>query len=406
MSVEHLVVRLREDPTQAQWAVFDDDGRVVRQAQTGQLSAAAELAAGRRVIVLVPGVEVILTEAAVPKASPARLRKIVPFSLEDSLAEDVEELAFAVGRRTEAGSVPVAVVARARLDEWLAQLSAAGLVPQAMYSDADGVPDTPSTVTFIVEGDRVYGRAPGRAAFVFEGLGLEQVLDVVDGSGELRHAVVYVDEAGRLQHADSLRALGERIESTQVKLMGDGPLYRLGATLVAQPGTNLLQGEYAPKSNLAPLLKPWRAAAGLLLGLVLVSFAAQAAEYLSLRQQSRALEATLTEICRRDFSVSVDACERAVRQRLNDAGVAASSTSFLAALSAIAEARTPNSRISALQYSAGRTSIEIVGEDAAGLDAFRAAVLRTGVFSDVTIRSIGGRGGTARIDLLEHGAQR
>src|SRR5690606_24292148 len=120
------------------------------------------------------------------------------------------------------------------------------------------------------------------------------------------------------------------------------------------PGTNLLQGEYAPKSNLAPLLKPWRAAAGLLLGLVLVSFAAQAAEYLSLRQQSRALEATLTEICRRDFSVSVDACERAVRQRLNDAGVAASGTSFLAALSAIAEARTPNSRISALQYSAGR----------------------------------------------------
>src|SRR5690606_30373784 len=166
MSVEHLVVRLREDPTQAQWAAFDDHGRVVRQAQTGQLSAAAELAAGRRVIVVVPGVEVILTEAAVPKASPARLRKIVPFSLEDSLAEDVEELAFAVGRRTEAGSVPVAVVARARLDEWLAQLSAAGLVPQAMYSDADGVPDTPSTVTFIVEGDRVYGRAPGRAAFV------------------------------------------------------------------------------------------------------------------------------------------------------------------------------------------------------------------------------------------------
>lgn len=404
--MEHLVVRLRDDATPAQWAVFDDDGRVVRQAQTGTLSEAAELAAGRRVVVLVPGVEVVLTETTLPKASPARLRKIVPFSLEDVLADDIEHLAFAVGRRAESGAVAVAVVARARLDQWLAQLSAAGLAPQAIYSEADGVPDTPSTLTFVVEGDRIYGRAPGGTAFVFEGLDLAQVLDVVDGDGELKHAVVYVDEPGRQQHADALRAVGERIESTQVKLMGDGPLYRLGATLVAQPGTNLLQGDYAPKSNLVPLLRPWRAAAGLLLGLVLVSFAAQAAEYLSLRQQSQALAATLSEICQRDFSVSVDACERVVRQRLSEAGVARSGTSFLAALSAIADARTPESRISTLAYNTGRMTIEIVGEDASGLEAFRTAALESGVFSDVTILSVSGRDGAARVQLVEPGAQR
>jgi len=404
--VEHLVVRLREDAAPAQWAIFDDDGRVMRQAQTGPLAEAGELAAGRRVVVLVPGVEVILTETTLPKASPARLRKLVPFSLEDALADDIEQLAFAVGRRAESGAVAVAVVARARLDEWLEQLSAAGLAPQAVYSEADGVPDTPSTLNLVIEGDRIYGRAPGSAAFVFEGLDLAQVLDVVDGDGELKHAVVYVDEAGRLQHADALRALGERIESTQVKLMGDGPLYRLGATLVAEPGTNLLQGEYAPKSNLAPLLQPWRAAAGLLLGLVLVSVAAQAAEYLSLRQQSQALAATLTEVCRRDFSVSLDACDRVVRQRLADAGVARSGTSFLAALLAIAEARSPESRIGGLQYRSGRTTIEIVGADASGLEAFRTAALGSGVFSDVTIRSVSGSGGAARVELIEHGAQR
>src|SRR5690606_21180332 len=103
--------------------------------------------------------------------------------------------------------------------------------------------------------------------------------------------------------------------------------------------------------------------------LVLVSFAAQAAEYLSLRQQSQALAATLSEICQRDFSVSVDACERVVRQRLSEAGVARSGTSFLAALSAIADARTPESRISTLAYNTGRMTLEIVGEDASGLEA-------------------------------------
>jgi len=404
VNVEHLVVRLRDEAAPAQWAVFDEDGRVVRQAQVGALSEAADAAPGRRVVVLVPGVEVVLTETELPKAGPSRLRKMLPFALEDALAEDVEELAFAVGRRAESGAVAVAVVARARLEAWLERLSGAGLEPQAVYSDADGVPDTPSTLTLVIEGDRIYGRAPERPAFVFEGLTLSQVVDVVDADGELKHAVVYVDEAGRAQHGDDLRALGERIESTQVKLMADGALYRLGATLVVQPGTNLLQGEYAPKSNYVALLKPWRAAAGLLLGLVLISFASQAAEYLSLRQQSRALSASLTEVCRAEFSVSLDACEHVVRQRLSEAGMARGGTSFLAALSAIAEARTPSSRISALQYVAGRMTIELVGEDASGLEAFRTEALRSGVFSEVVIRSVSG--GSARVELIESGAVR
>lgn len=401
--MEHLVVRLHEDAAPAQWAVFDEDGRVVRQAQIGPLADAAEFAPGRRVVVLVPGTEIVLTETTLPKASPARLRKMLPFSLEDTLAEDVEQLAFAVGRRAESGAVAVAVVGRARLEGWLEQLSAAGLEPQAVFSEADGVPDTPATLTLLVEGDRIYGRTPNRPAFVFEGLTLGQVVDVVDADGELKHAVVYVDEAGRMQHADELRTLGDRIESTQVKLMADGALYRFGATLVVQPGTNLLQGEYAPKSNVAALLKPWRTAASLLLGLVLVSFASQAAEYLSLRQQSEALSATLMQVCQAEFSTPLESCERVVRQRLSEAGIARSGGSFLASLSAIAEARSPDSRISMLRYAGGRMIIELVGEDASGLEAFRTEALRSGLFGDVAIRSVSGD--TARVELVEAGAQ-
>src|SRR5690606_30599625 len=161
----------------------------------------------------------------------------------------------------------------------------------------------------------IYGRAPGRPAFVFEGLTLRQIVGVVDDEGELKHAVVYVDEASQARHAEELRELGDVIESTQVKLMADGALYRLGATFTVQPATNLLQGDYAPKSNIGALLKPWRIAAGLFLGLVLISIAAQAAEYFSLRRQSEALDARLTEVCQQELSVQLDECERAVRQR-------------------------------------------------------------------------------------------
>lgn len=407
--MEHLVVRLQEDAAPAQWAVFDDDGRVVRQAQAGRLEDASDVAAGRRVIVLVPGVEVVLTETVLPKASPARLRKMLPFSLEDTLAEDVEELAFAVGARAESGAVAVAITARARLEAWLERLAAAGLSPHALYADADGVPDTPSTLTLIIEGERIFGRAPGKPAFVVEGLSVDQVVDLVDAANELGHAVVYVDEAGRVQHAEGLQALAERIPATQVKLMADGALYRLGATLVAQPRTNLLQGDYAPKSNVAALLKPWRAAAGLLVGLVLVGVAAQAAEYYSLRQQSAALTARLTETCQQQLSVSLDACERVVRQRLGQAGVARSGPAFLTALSTIAEARPPGSVISALQYSAGRMTLELAVADIAALDAFVREAQRSDVFGTVRIqssRNAGDAGIEARVELVAAGAAR
>src|SRR5690606_14282927 len=193
VTVEHLVVRIGEDPAAAQWAVFDDDGRVVRQLQDGSLEEAAALAPGRRVVVLVPAFEVITTEATLPKASPAKLRKMLPFSLEDQLADDVDGLVFAVGRRLESGAISVAVVARTRLEGWLERLAGAGLSPNAVFTEADGVPDTPSTLTLVVEDDRIYGRAPGRPPFVFDGLSLEQVLGLVDGAGETRHLLVYID---------------------------------------------------------------------------------------------------------------------------------------------------------------------------------------------------------------------
>ncbi len=408
--MQHLVIRLQEDSAPVQWAIFDEDGRVVSHAQSGPLEAAAEAAPGRRVVVLVPGVDTVLVETTLPKASNARLRKMLPFSLEDSLAEDVEELVFAVGRRSSSGSVAVAVAARARLDAWLARVSAAGITPHAVCSDADGVPDTPSTLTLVVEGERVYGRAPGASAFVAEGLQLAQVVEVIDRAGELKHAVVYLDERSRTDRAAELAALGGRIADTQVKLMPDGALSHLGATLVVQPGTNFLQGEYAPRSNVGALLRPWRAAAALLVGLVLVGVAAQAAEYFALRQQNQALSDRLAQVCEDELSTPLASCDRVVRQRLSQAGaLGADGGGFLATLDVIADARPPSSRVSALQYIGGRMTIELGVQDVSALDAFVREAERADAFQSVRVQSstnVGAAGIEARLELIETGAPR
>ena len=204
-----LFIRLGEHG--ASWATFAPTGQLTSALSRGPLADARAAADGRRVVALVPGIDVLSTQAELPASSAARMRQIVPFSLEDSLADDVEGLMFAVGGRIGATAAAVAVVSKARLEGWLAELSAAGIVPQAVYSETDGVPDVPATLILLLEGERVYARRPGQSPFVLEGVPLRQVVNLLraGGADELKHAIAYADpertRASARRHSRSSR---------------------------------------------------------------------------------------------------------------------------------------------------------------------------------------------------------
>ena len=92
-----LFIRLDSpSPGLASWMV---EGEITMSGE-GKLTAAAALASGRRVIVLVPGSDVLLVQAAVPTRKRERVLQAIPFALEDQLAGDVERLHFAIARRS------------------------------------------------------------------------------------------------------------------------------------------------------------------------------------------------------------------------------------------------------------------------------------------------------------------
>lgn len=380
------MLRLEGDGSTARWAVFDDDGRLVAPAGGGALEQAAEAARGRRLLVLVPGLEVISAEASLPNASAARLRKMLPFSLEDTLAEDIDELFFALGPRRDGDRVRSAIVSRARLEGWLAALGAAGLTPQAVYSEAEGVPETPGTLTLVIEGERVYGRVPDRPPFVFEGLSLDAILDTLDASraeadAPVGHAVIYLDARAQEVFEQDLRALPARIASTDVKLMADGAWYRLASTLAREPGINLLQGAYAPKSNWAGLIRPWRLAASLLLAAFLLVVLGRGAEYLVLRHEDAALTARLTDACAKSVGArQLASCRTEVQRRLAASGQAStgSDRDFLETLAAVASSQGgAKSRIQAMSYRNAIMDLQVVVPDVPTLDAFVESVERS-----------------------------
>src|SRR5262245_30462975 len=85
------------EAAQAEWLATDASGARRGNVHSGLLEEAAPLAVGRRVVVLVPGTDVLLAEPVLPLNSSAKLAQVVPFALEEHLATDVDDLHFAVG---------------------------------------------------------------------------------------------------------------------------------------------------------------------------------------------------------------------------------------------------------------------------------------------------------------------
>lgn len=407
---EHLFIRIDEPTGTCSSLVLDADGRAIRGLSRGTLGEVTADSEGRRVTLLVPGPDVVTARIALPAMSAARLRQTLPYSLEDQLAEDVEDLHFAAGRRLPSGEVPVSAVARARLEDWLGRLAERDIVPQAIFADTDGVPDTPSTLSLIVEGERVYGRRPGQAPFVLEDLPLTEVFDLVaaqqrEGSDEVRHIDLYLEPGAETGLDNVIEALRERVASVEPRVLGDGVLGRLATTLLFEPGTNLRQGRYALKSNVATLARPWYSAAGLAAAFVALAFVAAGVEYFKLGREDRALAQYLAETCEARFGTRrLSDCESQVGRLLNAAGVDTDpeGETFLSALAAIAEFNAAESRIEALSYRNGEMSLEMRTQSIPALDEFARRIEQTQRF-EVRIQSANPRedGVEGRVRLVE-----
>jgi general secretion pathway protein L len=387
---EHFFIRLRDSSDEVATIVLDSQGHIVEPLRHERLESVAARAQGRRVAVLVPATEVLAARVDLPKASQARLRQLLPYSLEDSLAAEIESLHFAAGARTESGALLVSVIAHERLAAWLRTLDAVGVRPTAVYSEADGIPDTPATLNLLVEGQRVYGRLPGAAPFVLDGMSVAETIDlmhgqVAGGSPAYEHVLVWLEsESERLPE---LAEVHSRVASLDVKALDGGALPRLAATLVFRPGANLLQGQYAPKSDYMGMLRPWRFAAAVFLAWVGVTVGAQVAEYFTLRNSDAELTSEMTAICTQAFgSASLAQCTAELRGRLAALGEqSAASAGFLSTLAILAESEV-DGRIEALSYRNRVMDLQLTVPSVMQLDAFAQRIGDDGRF-DARIQS-------------------
>ena len=299
---EQLIIRISPgDPSAGRWVVIDAEGIPVSAAESGPLSDACAPAAGRRVVVLVPATEVLRTSIKVPVKNPKKILQLLPFAMEDQLAEDIGDLHFAAGRPDSTGNVPVAVLRRAQLEEWRDHWQTAGLDVQAVYAESDGLDHMPGTAVLLVEADRVCFRdeAGELSSVDTDSLNALLTLWLHRDHGDARpHLVAYLAPDCAQSVQVELDTLRPELETLDSRVLADGALPRLAAGVIANPGVNLLQGNFARRSDFAKYWPAWRLAASLLIALVIVATATKIAENRRLEKRAEYLQAAAQQAFR------------------------------------------------------------------------------------------------------------
>jgi len=391
---EWLLLRLPRTPEQpATWLVVDAQGAPTGPPQSGPLNLAAARAATRRVCVLVPGAEVLLAAPEVPVKGGAKLQQLVPFALEEHLADNIEDLHFAIGRRSgDSTRVPVAVVARTLLDEWLTLLRSNGIEPDSVYADSELLPQNPGQAVALLEEDAVFVRPPGGSPVTLPADALGEALVIAQSGADTtatgaRGLILYTGAAEWQRHSAQVEAARPRFDGIKVQLLTGGPLALFAQQLPQGNAINLLQGNYAPTSSRAVGLRAWRVAAMLLAALFLLHVVGKAAELTLLKKREHQLDVSIRDT----FQTAMpgrDASSQDARRRMEQRLLAARGAGggLLPALQALAQARdgVPGTNVQSLNFHTGTLEMKLAAPDAASLDKLSQSLRSNGWQADLT----------------------
>lgn len=379
----------------ATFMVCNDLGQVVQPPRRGPLEAAADLGSLRRIVGLLPASEVVTLDAELPAKAGAKLLQAVPYALEEQVAEDIDDLHFALGARAVDGRTPVAVVNRARMERLEEACAAAGLALQALHAESALIVPAPGQVTVLLDGDEMHVAAPESRPVTLPSDSPAESLALALGAAptETLGLLVFASPQDWQARGAEIDALRQSWASLKVQLLPQGPLPWLAQGLAGGAPINLLQGRFAPRRAAGGGgWQRWRVAAALFAALVLLGVGGDLWRAQRLAKQEKNLDAALADAVRPIFPG--DAAPRDARRRVESQLAAVrgggDEGDFLPALAALAAARnaSPDAEFKALGFRSGNFEVRVKARDAASLERIGAALRERGWATDL----LGGNG--------------
>jgi general secretion pathway protein L len=310
--METLFIKLDPHSDLAQWAIIDAAGNPDTAIRQGDLSQVREFSRQRRIVCLLPGNQVYLNGVVLPvNRNKRKYLQAAPYALEDELAEDLEELHFALGKEQlltptteeDAGKtakkvkIPVAVVNKNWLQTWLQRLADAGLKPHTVIPEVLSVPWEDNSWSVVRDHDMALVRTGPGQGFVCDNDNLEPLLNSALAAADTTPQQIRMWNYNGPLAAPVLNS-DIRIEPIST----DRPwLGTLAQGYRREQAINLLQGDFSYREEYGKLLKPWKIPAILFGSFIALLFISNIIEYNKLSSESESLQAEMVAIYQTAF---------------------------------------------------------------------------------------------------------
>jgi len=310
-----------------------------------------------QLIVLVPAIDCLVTQVAIPSRQKRQQLKAIPFALEEQLADDIEDMHFAIGKRKNDGQLPVVAVSKTKVDNWLQILNAAGISASAMMP-LSGLLEAPEKVwsiyhiddEFLVNQDGNCWIANAVEAAMMLQLSIQQIEDE-----ELPKLLYW----GMENAPGWISGLGLEFSEHQVQNSRQSLLNRFDYTQ-----TNLLQGDFEIRDDWLDGWNIWRKAAIIATLAILLKFSLMGFDLYRLSAEKQYLKEEITRVYHQVAPGARMTAypERQMRQLLaRSQGGSNQSGTFMVMVSKLAEGLNaiPNIRPTNLHYDSSRSEIRL-----------------------------------------------
>ena len=332
-----------------------------------------------RVCFAVPAEEVRLLRLEIAAEERKHIERSLPFSLEEQVAADIEELHFA-HRELEKLALSVAICSRERMQAWGERLEAfpalTRWLPEPLL-----LPWQAGEWCLVLDPDRAIVRH-GEA----EGFGIELPLLAVAleallaERGQPETVVVYgQDQAGDIQQ------LPEELRSLVQWRRGS-----LGSALLlgGEDAVNLRQGEYVPRLPLGRWWRQWRAVAAVFAVALAVHLLATYVDYRGLKQRNLELRTAIEDSYRRAYPRGqAPEPEKQLGDKLAEMRGSSQTSGVVSLLARVGRviASRPGTAVASINYSdrAGEMRMNILAADFEAVEAIREGINQAGLRAEM-----------------------
>ncbi len=341
----------------ADWVLFNDENQVVQSVLQGDINQFAVGAKNSDIFVIVPGQDILLTDATLPKLSRQRLLQALPFALEEQLIDDVTHLHFAIADYQSDGTLPVAIVANEKMQAWLQIFSALNLSPRAFIPSEFLLPATSDQWQINISDNECIVRTGKFSGFVCEKDTLNTLIEL------------------KLTETEQKPVLNETHFSMQQLLE------KTGGTL--SPQINLLQGVYQPKIKGTKIKTIWILGSLLILAWAAFAIFGNLVSLFILEHHSDKIESAINQIYKRNFpqATSIIAPRQRMTEKLHTLSGQAGKNNFLVLIAILGKslADAPKVHIQNLDYRDQIMTIEVKASAFENLDALTKSLTAKGL---------------------------